>query len=174
MEPKAGRFWDLDRVARLVITVFTTSSVSSQRRHRSNESRKEGNIHVKCSMIIGSSPSPKFDFATGIPYPIRQLPSPNDNSAEPTASPTSGIRSIYWTLLKRELLELTLRSKSRINKHTVNVKSARPVLVSPPLLIAATLTSAKNSGKLLKQTDLSDCNPSFSSLVSRRASVPQC
>jgi len=27
IEPKAGRFWDLEMVVRLVITVFTTSSV---------------------------------------------------------------------------------------------------------------------------------------------------
>ncbi|KIM85536.1 hypothetical protein PILCRDRAFT_5229 [Piloderma croceum F 1598] len=48
-------------------------------------------------------------------------------------------------------------------KRTVNVKSANPILVSPPLLIEATLTSAKNSGKLLKPTTLNAARLSFSS-----------
>jgi hypothetical protein len=65
--------------------------------------------------------------------------------------------------MRSSQLGLVWKGEEGRRKQTVNVKSANPVLVSPPLLIAATLTSAKNSGKLLKHTALNAARPSFSS-----------
>ena len=49
------------------------------------------------------------------------------------------------------------------------VMSARLVLNSPDLLIAAARISARNSGKLRRQTARIECNPSLSSFSGRPA-----
>lgn len=153
------------------MAVLTTSSDKvSQRLRGSNEVRRLTDVMLNEDVLASFAEFGAFVRSRSHTFAHLPVSVPKGNQrGTDTILYLNNLFHIPDSLGQCKQIELYRKERVMNTKLTDTVKSASPVPSSPPFPRAASLRSARNSGKLRKHTPRSEFRPSLSSLAFRSA-----